>query len=731
MRKRIFISILFLFAILGVYAQSDAVGINLQVMDNTSVDVRWNIKSSITPTKLDIYMRDNTSSSFTLYHSIPNPINNYWYLTTNVILSDFSFYFFVQVTDNQSKVYTSDTLSPIYIVLGGGSISQPHPTIRCSKYPLEAPDTLYLYRKYPYDPGFTRVYPIVESGTSFIDNTLAGVCNSEISYLVTNGANSSVSETKSATYTDTNPPDKPIIRGLTVDNNGDLVIRWHVSNDIDVEFYKIDTILPYGTWQNKDSVSGNTTSYVLMNDFCRFNSDFSVQYRVLAVDSCGNSTVWGIEELAFNPIILDVPYVHECNSVRFSWNNANCISGEISRYFIVSENHNTHSTDTIFINANNVSTQGDKNVFISNLNNFSGETSYTARLYVVNDQLPPDTVMTCPVDFYIGKVAAAPDTLTILSVNYDIATGNNLISIFVDAEPDENIEYILFTAPRPANGGNAKADTIARITPDQFPLSDGHITFRDNMQVTEPYTYYLVAKNDCGTSFIDSSYMQSIYLMGEENADAQMFRLCFSQSITNYKYDNIDYVIKREYSSSNNQTTNDDFAWQSCSGSPVGSSNFCSYCQTNSPTEIYNHCDNNIGFFYGDENFSITWYVTSEIKHFNGESHVSTSNPVTLYASVRMPNAFIPNAINEINRRFGPLNFFPNSPDTQAIDFQVFNSWGERIWHGTDISNDFYWDGKMMNDKDAPAGTYLYIYSITLNNGLQFKKQGSVNLIRK
>ncbi|MDR2084072.1 MAG: gliding motility-associated C-terminal domain-containing protein [Bacteroidales bacterium] len=732
MLKKILTSILFSLIIFTVYSQNNTVKLNLEAgSDNTSVSVGWEIPSHINPVNLDIYMMDNINQAFSLIESIPNPANNFA-TVINIILSDFTFHFTAQLTDSQSNIYHSDTLSPIYMTLGGGSISQPHPTIRCPKYPLIAPDTLYLYRKYPYDQTFIRINPQIETGTSFIDNTLTAVCDTNISYYVINKAGNSVSAIKSARYTDPNPPDKPMIRGLTVNDNGDLIIQWHHSTDIDVEFYKIDTILPYGTWQNKDSIPANQTSYVLMKDFCSYNSDFSIQYRVLAVDSCGNSTVWDLDEIAYNPMILNIPYVHECNSVRFSWNNANCISGNINNYFIILNDLNEQTTDTITFNNNNIISEPNENTYYCNINRFNANTSYQCLLYAVNDQQPPDTVRTCAVDFYVGNIPNAPDTLSILGIKYETQSGNNIIDIYVDPEPGKDVEYILYTNPRNNSDGVLKQDTIAIISSDQFPLESGNLTFRDNMQVSSAYNYYLVAKNSCGTSFIDSSFMKSIYLMGEEDSDSHMFRLCFSQNITNYEYDEITYTVHREYFSTNsNEPNEDNIDWMSCNTTPVGSQEFCTYCQTNSPDAVYNYCDYDMDFYYGEDNFSITWHIETEITHINGETSISISNPVTLYASVRMPNAFIPNAINEVNSRFGPLNFSPyNSQDIQSIDFQIFNSWGERIWYGKDIFIDFYWTGKTVNGKDAPAGVYLYIYTITFKNGLSFKTQGSVNLIR-
>ncbi|MDL2241247.1 hypothetical protein LJC69_06440, partial [Bacteroidales bacterium OttesenSCG-928-K22] len=446
MFKKLIVLISILFSFYS-YCQTDIKIILEAGSDNVSVKINWDINALITPITLNIHMMDNTSSVYSLVKSIQNPTNNSS-TTIDLQLADDTFFITADFTDNYGNSYYSDTLSPIYIILGGGGITQPHPTIRCPKYQLESPDTLYLYRKYPHEADFNRINPKVESGTSFEDNTLIGVCNEEIGYQVINKANNSFSAQKFSQYTDANPPDKPIIRGLTVENNN-LSIQWNHSLDTDVEYYKIDTMIPkYGTWITKATVSVNENVYTLVNDFCSQQSDFTVQYRILAVDLCGNSTVWDIEEKAYNPLILNTPYIHECNYVRFSWNNANCLNGDISKYFIVINNIELQTTDTIFVNNNNIITENNENVYFVKINEFQSSTTYNCQLYAVNEAQPPDTVRTCTSEFFIDKAPNSPDTLSIIGIRYNPATSSNTIDIIVDPNPDEGVEYILYTSPR-------------------------------------------------------------------------------------------------------------------------------------------------------------------------------------------------------------------------------------------------------------------------------------------
>ncbi|WP_268035014.1 PKD domain-containing protein [Algoriphagus sp. PAP.12] len=86
-----------------------------------------------------------------------------------------------------------------------------------------------------------------------------------------------------------------------------------------------------------------------------------------------------------------------------------------------------------------------------------------------------------------------------------------------------------------------------------------------------------------------------------------------------------------------------------------------------------------------------------------------------------VPNAFTPD---------GNKNqyFRPEHRGIVGIDFYVFNTWGELIYH-TDQLEDLGWDGTL-NGKQAPNGNYVYKITYETRSGNKLDKSGVFVLIR-
>lgn len=86
-----------------------------------------------------------------------------------------------------------------------------------------------------------------------------------------------------------------------------------------------------------------------------------------------------------------------------------------------------------------------------------------------------------------------------------------------------------------------------------------------------------------------------------------------------------------------------------------------------------------------------------------------------------LPTGFSPNGDNENDVfiiRGGPFN---------AVDFKVYNNWGEVVFATTDPS--VGWDG-YFKGQEAPLGVYTWTFVVTLANDTVIKKSGDVTLIR-
>lgn len=93
----------------------------------------------------------------------------------------------------------------------------------------------------------------------------------------------------------------------------------------------------------------------------------------------------------------------------------------------------------------------------------------------------------------------------------------------------------------------------------------------------------------------------------------------------------------------------------------------------------------------------------------------------TLSDAVFIPNSFSPNGdgVNDVIRVYGA--------DIKTLKFMIFNQWGQKVFETA--NNGDGWDGRY-GGKPQPSGVYVYVCQITLNNGGEVTKKGSVNLIR-
>lgn len=705
--------------------------------DNKSVDISWNLGNSPF-TNLNIWKKVN-SGDFTTIHTINSPDNAGSFSIDTLDLTENVYYFFLHGNIDGNNII-SDTLCAIYLSLG--TSWNYNPLLHVPNYPEDLLSSLWFYRKYHYQADFVRIHPSPENsgGRSYIDS-IAAVCGDTVKYYLKDKSNRSFSATKAEEYEEKNPPKKPEVKGISVDEDGNLSISWDKSPSTDVEFYRIDSIMPLiGTWQVKDIVSAEQNTYILFPNFCNSNEMFSVRFRLLAIDSCGNSSI-SQEGDTLSPLLFNAPYLDECNTLTFTWNDAHYIRGnELDHKFIFHPADN-QSDDIIFdIPENRLIITNDTVIFKYDFpEEYNGE--YECRLMIINDHEPADTIYSCSHFIEITSLSTPPEHLCIYSVSYDEAIQHNIIKAHIDPNPANVEEYILYTAPRKTRSSDisSHADTIEIIKKERFPLDSAYYQFTDTAHVTGPYKYYLVAKNICGNSFQDSSYFKSIYLLGSENSDTQLMRLCFSKAESYLEEEpgnDFEYVIVRSYSGTGfNSNTNEYLAWwKNCNYGPVGSDSFCSYCHSNN---VNNYCDDDLYSYYSSKSFSIKWVIEGSIEH-EGLSAISRSNPVSLAPSLVMPNAFIVGDVNnDINARFGPMNYEYSSNPSPMIteyNFKIFNSWGEMIWQSDDAVSSprtFYWYGIMSKTGNlAPAGVYFYSISIKFESGLLLEKSGTVTLFR-
>lgn len=96
--------------------------------------------------------------------------------------------------------------------------------------------------------------------------------------------------------------------------------------------------------------------------------------------------------------------------------------------------------------------------------------------------------------------------------------------------------------------------------------------------------------------------------------------------------------------------------------------------------------------------------------------------------NIYLPNVFSPdyNGINDVIKPMGEAGLFT------IHDFQVYDRWGALVYEARtlDASNPGAgWDGTI-NGKIAPAGNYLVTYLVSWPDGVKYREQGLVQLVR-
>ena len=89
-----------------------------------------------------------------------------------------------------------------------------------------------------------------------------------------------------------------------------------------------------------------------------------------------------------------------------------------------------------------------------------------------------------------------------------------------------------------------------------------------------------------------------------------------------------------------------------------------------------------------------------------------------------IPNVFTPNG-DGINELF----LFGVTPNCyQSIETQIFNRWGNKIYHTLDP--EVRWNGRTSSNRDVPEGVYTFISKIVyLSNQVEYRSR-TVTLIR-
>ncbi|MBP1673575.1 MAG: C-terminal target protein [Bacteroidetes bacterium] len=129
----------------------------------------------------------------------------------------------------------------------------------------------------------------------------------------------------------------------------------------------------------------------------------------------------------------------------------------------------------------------------------------------------------------------------------------------------------------------------------------------------------------------------------------------------------------------------------------------------------------NPSHFYNESGMKeITLYASNDYDCIDSVKKSVIVNEVSI---IYIPNSFTPNN-DGLNDIFKPACSFVRE---EGYSLKIFNRWGEEIFFSNDIQ--YGWDGTH-NAQAAPSGTYSYIILYENLFGQQFRKIGSINIIR-
>jgi gliding motility-associated-like protein len=118
---------------------------------------------------------------------------------------------------------------------------------------------------------------------------------------------------------------------------------------------------------------------------------------------------------------------------------------------------------------------------------------------------------------------------------------------------------------------------------------------------------------------------------------------------------------------------------------------------------------------------SISYYLT--VTNSDGCKAVDTVRVNVDCSDLYLPNAFSPSSKEVKVSTFGLMNYNV----TKLNYLKIYDRWGQEVFSTT--TPETYWDGTF-NGLPQPMGNYVWIVDGVCNNGIRFKKQGNVLLIR-
>jgi len=675
----------------------------VSVLPNNNIEVSWSHLAGAPPsTVYSVFHSDNANGPFVFLDSVLFPLNNY---SDNANAGNITkqYYYLSSHSSCADESLPSDTLSSIYLSVdaingdteGDMNWNNIHNPILTSSqnFNIMALDGNNSWLNVGNTPNNNFIFP-------------AQTCDSyQFLYVELPDASgcSSLSNINGANLKDTISPNNPIIKDVSVDNNGNSVISWtSSSNDVDV--YAIYILDEFGSWITIDSVFGfNNNSYNYNNS--NANSQFET-FSIRSIDSCGNSSGRSIEH---NSILVN-SYFDACDlSIKINWNPYININNGLSHYKVfINETDNQNNTTYDSIRINNL-----LEYKIENLNESSNYYFYVAAynndstIKAISNQNDYDIILPNRPEF---------NYINFASVNH--INGDVDISLYVDDQAVIS-HYNVYRS--------FQDDSLFNIIGNINFNNSSTLNYSDNTAETYNafYEYQIYPVDTCNNIITVGSIIQ--------NNDITYAKTIFLESKINLDYsDNL--FLDEQYT--NTISLNEYEKWlgnvseyqlfRSINREPFDLLPLYTFDRVNNPNEELIYID--VVTEFGEGNGRFCYYIKA-IEGFNNpygssvEGSLSNISCVSQTPILFLPNTFTPNG-DEHNEIFKPVTNFVS--DIGYV-FSIYSRNGENIFSTNDPRKG--WDGTF-NGRFVKNDNYVYHVSYINGVAQLTEKTGSFNLIR-
>ncbi|MFK7773260.1 MAG: T9SS type B sorting domain-containing protein [Saprospiraceae bacterium] len=473
---------------------------------------------------------------------------------------------------------------------------------------------------------------------------------------------------------DNEQPEVAVLTRASVNGNS-IEIEWAASPSPEVSAYIIFRSTPLGTTP-LDTIYGGVTNYIDNN---AFPNDQSETYFILAVDECGNTSIFNDPH---STVFLEQSVISCEQKIVLDWNSYQGWTNGIGSQevwvdidgsgAILQATISGDDTNYVFEDA---SESANYCFFIKSIENGTGVEALSNEICLMPDLVEPMR------DLILRNVNVLPDNSVELTWNW------SSIAEIQSFEILQNLE-------------NATANTFTSLnsTPAPIPLGNGNSSVDLISDPSVGKVFYKIQTTDDCDIFVESNYGSTIHLVGNPQSGFSNFLTWTPFDIENAEV--VDYSIYRIV---NGSSTFVDVV-------PVGTTSFSDEVDPGEQAE------SNVCYFV---------VANANVTLANGaiESIESTSNTtcVEQLTSIIAPNAFAPQGINQI---FKPFVIFGETVDYQ---FMVFNRWGELLFETKDINQG--WNGKYKG-VIQPMGAYVFQVRVKQTNGRVVEEGGVFTLLR-